>query len=231
MARLEGRYLPFRRSPSASPSLKMTTRLPRSQARQPGFVFKSGPGGDRGQRPGRWWRGRPWRSGWSRRCGGGPVRAPRRLQREQDPPPMFTTECHSPMAAAGFRKQLAMIGLAATSPTPSIPTCCAMPAASRSPTAGTTPAPSRNGSATATSSTAPTAQTTPGSRGAQLFQAPYQPLDEQKDDVRPLIGLAREPQRQAPCPARYGGFQDGPVRIPPQLCRAFPAFSGVWQSG
>jgi site-specific recombinase XerD len=48
------------------------------------------------------------------------VRAPRRLQREQAPssPYLFTTERHSPMTAAGFRKQLTVIGLAAKLPFP-----------------------------------------------------------------------------------------------------------------
>jgi len=48
------------------------------------------------------------------------LRALRRLQREQAPPSpyLFTTERHSPMTAAGFRKQLAVIGLAAKLPFP-----------------------------------------------------------------------------------------------------------------
>ena len=45
-------------------------------------------------------------------------------------PYLFTTERHSPMTAAGFRKQLAVIGRArAKLPFPSTRTCCAMPAA------------------------------------------------------------------------------------------------------
>ena len=48
------------------------------------------------------------------------LRALRRLQREQRPPSpyLFTTERRTPMSAAGFRKQLAVIGLAAKPPFP-----------------------------------------------------------------------------------------------------------------
>ena len=48
------------------------------------------------------------------------LRALRRLQREQRPPPpyLFTTERRTPMTAAGFRKQLAAIGAAAELPFP-----------------------------------------------------------------------------------------------------------------
>ena len=44
----------------------------------------------------------------------------RRLQREQAPPSpyLFTTERRTPMSAAGFRKQVAMIGVAAELPFP-----------------------------------------------------------------------------------------------------------------
>ena len=47
-------------------------------------------------------------------------RALRRLQREQAPPSpyLFTTERRTPMSAAGFRKQLAVIGVAAGLPFP-----------------------------------------------------------------------------------------------------------------
>ena len=48
------------------------------------------------------------------------LRALRRLQREQRPPSpyLFTTERRTPMSAAGFRKQLAVIGVAAELPFP-----------------------------------------------------------------------------------------------------------------
>ena len=48
------------------------------------------------------------------------LRALRRLQREQAPPSpyLFTTERRTPMSAAGFRKQLAVIGVAAELPFP-----------------------------------------------------------------------------------------------------------------
>ena len=48
------------------------------------------------------------------------LRALRRLQREQGPPSpyLFTTERRTPMTAAGFRKQLAVIGVAAELPFP-----------------------------------------------------------------------------------------------------------------
>ena len=48
------------------------------------------------------------------------LRALRRLQREQAPPSpyLFTTERRTPMSAAGFRKQLAVIGVAAGLPFP-----------------------------------------------------------------------------------------------------------------
>src|SRR5215213_6989229 len=48
------------------------------------------------------------------------LRALRRLQREQVPPSpyLFTTERRTPMSAAGFRKQLAVIGMAAAFPFP-----------------------------------------------------------------------------------------------------------------
>ena len=48
------------------------------------------------------------------------LRALRRLQREQRPPSpyLFTTERRTPMTAAGFRKQLAVIGAAAELPFP-----------------------------------------------------------------------------------------------------------------
>ena len=51
---------------------------------------------------------------------------------------LFTSERRTPISAAGFRKQLAVIGLAAGSPSLSTRTCCGMRAASRSPMAGTT---------------------------------------------------------------------------------------------
>ena len=48
------------------------------------------------------------------------LRALRRLQREQAPPSpyLFTTERRTPMSTAEFRKQLAVIGVAATLPYP-----------------------------------------------------------------------------------------------------------------
>jgi integrase len=48
------------------------------------------------------------------------LRALRRLQREQAPssPYLFTTERRTPMSTAEFRKQLAVIGVAATLPYP-----------------------------------------------------------------------------------------------------------------
>ena len=51
---------------------------------------------------------------------GSELRALRRLQREQDPPSLYlcTTERRTPMNAAGFRKQLAVIGVAAGLPFP-----------------------------------------------------------------------------------------------------------------
>jgi len=52
------------------------------------------------------------------------LRALRRLQREQAPPSpyLFTTERRTPMSAAGFRKQLAVIGVAAGLPFPTLST-------------------------------------------------------------------------------------------------------------
>ena len=51
---------------------------------------------------------------------GSELRALRRLQREQASPSpyLFTTERRTPMSAAGFRKQLAVIGVAADLPFP-----------------------------------------------------------------------------------------------------------------
>ena len=51
---------------------------------------------------------------------GSELRALRRLQREQDPPSLYlcTTERRTPMNAAGFRKQLAVIGVSSRAPLP-----------------------------------------------------------------------------------------------------------------
>ena len=51
---------------------------------------------------------------------GSELRALRRLQREQAPPSpyLFTTERRTPVSASGFRKQLAVIGVAAGLPFP-----------------------------------------------------------------------------------------------------------------
>jgi len=48
------------------------------------------------------------------------VQRDRRLQREQRPPSpsLFATERRTPMSAAGFRKQLAVIGVGAGLPFP-----------------------------------------------------------------------------------------------------------------
>jgi hypothetical protein len=63
------------------------------------------------------------------------------LHREQVPssPYLFTTERGSPMTAAGFRKLLARIRQAAEFPFPVHPHMLGTPAASSSPTTGTTP--------------------------------------------------------------------------------------------
>ena len=92
------------------------------------------------------------------------------------------------MGAAGFRKQLAVIGLAASSPSLSIRTL-RMPAASRSPTIGTTPVPSRNGSATATSSAPPA---TPSSPRFCLSRAGRHRRPDHDSDVETCRGVGAE---------------------------------------
>ena len=75
---------------------------------------------------------------------GDELRALRRLKREQEPasPFVFTSERGAPFSTAGFARMVELIR-----------TCLGTPAGIRSPTRGTTRAPCRLTSATATSST------------------------------------------------------------------------------
>src|SRR3974390_2537710 len=72
---------------------------------------------------------------------GDELRALRRLQREQEPksPFVFTSERGAPFGTAGFARMVERAGVEAKLGLRSIPTCSGTPAATPSPTEGTTP--------------------------------------------------------------------------------------------